>query len=237
MARAASKRTKGDPATARALASEALEAKGRRLSPDERERHIVRAAVAFFAEHGFDGQTRELAKAMGATQPLIYRYFPTKEALIERVYQEVFVGHFKPSWEGLIEDETLPVRQRLTAFYQDYAGIILSYEWVRLFMFSGLRGLDFNTRYLGTLRERIFPRVIDQLRRAYGRPRVADHPPTQTEIETIWGLHAAIYYLGVRQHIYHLPVPADLNAVIAGKIDGLFDGVEAMLHPATPGSR
>ncbi|WP_455722275.1 TetR family transcriptional regulator [Xanthobacter autotrophicus] len=61
----------------------------RRLSPAERERDIVAGAVAFFAEHGFDGATRDLARRLGITQPLLYRYFPGKDALLDRVYQEV----------------------------------------------------------------------------------------------------------------------------------------------------
>ena len=59
--------------------------KGRRnMRAAERERFIVDEAVKFFfAEHGFGGQTRELAKRMGITHSAIYRHFPSKEALIE----------------------------------------------------------------------------------------------------------------------------------------------------------
>ena len=51
------------------------------MPPGEREAQIVAEAVRFFAETGFEGQTRELAARLGITQPLLYRYFPTKEAL------------------------------------------------------------------------------------------------------------------------------------------------------------
>ena len=72
----------------------------KRLQPFDRERLIVEAAVRFFAENGFEGQTRKLAASLGITQPLLYRYFPSKEALIERVYQEVFIGRWNPDWEA-----------------------------------------------------------------------------------------------------------------------------------------
>lgn len=68
----------------------------RRMKREERDREIAQAAVAFFAEVGFDGDTRELARRLGVTQSLIFRYFPTKAALIERVYQEVYVGRWNP---------------------------------------------------------------------------------------------------------------------------------------------
>jgi AcrR family transcriptional regulator len=204
----------------------------KRLPPDERERLIARAAVRFFAEHGFEGQTRELARRIGITQPLLYRYFPSKEALIERVYQEVFVGHWDPRWEALIEDRKIPLRERLLRFYQDYARAILSYEWVRLFTFSGLKGLDLNARYLQLLHDRIFPRVVAEVRHAYGRPSPQEVPIGEAETEIVWSLHAAIFYLGVRRWIYDLPIPEDLDRAVADKVAAFLDGAPAVMAPA-----
>jgi len=73
-------------------------AKRRRLSPTVREQQIVDEAIQFFAEVGFGGRTRELAKRIGITQPLLYRYFPTKEELIDRVFDEVFVQPLDRGW-------------------------------------------------------------------------------------------------------------------------------------------
>lgn len=208
-----------------------------RLPPDQREKLIAEAAVQFFAEHGFEGQTRALARRLGITQPLLYRYFPSKEALIERVYQEVFVGHWKPEWETLLANRHLPLRERLLRFYRDYAEAILSYEWVRLFMFSGLRGLDLNARYLQLLRERIFPRVVAEVRHAYGRPSPEAVPVGEAEIEIVWSLHAAIFYLGVRRWIYGLPIPTDLDRAIADKVAAFLEGAPAVMAPAAAPSR
>ena len=49
------------------------------------EKMIVEEAIRFFAEAGFAGQTRELARRLDVTQPLLFQYFPTKDDLIERV--------------------------------------------------------------------------------------------------------------------------------------------------------
>ena len=68
----------------------------RRLDPEDREREIVEGAVAFFAEVGFDGGLRDLAKRLGMTHQNLFRYFPTKEALIERVYKEVYLNRWQP---------------------------------------------------------------------------------------------------------------------------------------------
>jgi AcrR family transcriptional regulator len=47
--------------------------KRQRLSKDQRRQAIVEAAAALFAERGFRGvTTRELAKAVGVTEPVLY---------------------------------------------------------------------------------------------------------------------------------------------------------------------
>jgi AcrR family transcriptional regulator len=55
---------------------------GVRLSADERRQAIVDAVRGVFAEKGFDGTTtRELAKAAGVSEALLYKHFPSKESL------------------------------------------------------------------------------------------------------------------------------------------------------------
>jgi AcrR family transcriptional regulator len=203
--------------------------KARRLSPADREKSIAAAAVTFFAERGFEGQTRELAATLGITQPLLYRYFPSKEALIERVYQEVFVGRWDPAWDEMISDRTVCLEDRLVGFYSSYAKVILTPEWVRLFMFSGLKGLDFTGRYLKMLRERIFERIIAEIRDAFARPAIADCPVSDVEIEMIWALHASIFYLGVRQYIYGMPMTVPVDEIIEAKIRTFLHGIPAVL--------
>ncbi len=71
----------------------------------EREKVILESAIRFFAEHGFEGQQRELAKRIGITHSAIYRHFPSKEALVERVYEHVYLGSWQKHWGDLIQDE------------------------------------------------------------------------------------------------------------------------------------
>lgn len=197
----------------------------RRLEPKEREQEIVRGAVAFFAEFGFDGSTRELAVRLGITQPLLYRYFPSKEALLDRVYEEVYVNRWNKDWETRLRDRSVPLEDRMIRFYQDYAKVILSYEWVRLFMFAGLKGLDFNARYLAFLRTAAFDLVAREIRFENGLP--IEGPILDEEVELIWGLHAAIFYLGVRKFIYGMPAPTDLDADLALRVRAFLRGVPA----------
>ena len=53
-----------------------------RLSAVARKEAIVEAVQDVFAEKGFDGTTtRELAKAAGVSEALLYKHFPSKESL------------------------------------------------------------------------------------------------------------------------------------------------------------
>ncbi|MGU7772612.1 TetR/AcrR family transcriptional regulator [Burkholderia sp. MR1-5-21] len=212
---------------------------GRRLTPEARERQIVEKAVEHFATHGFSGSTRELARQIGVTQPLLYRYFPSKEALIDRVYDEVYT--WNPEWEKLIADRSIPLQERLVTFYRSYAQTILRREWIRTFIFAGLSREGFNTRYLSRLRERVFLPVLRELRHAYDIVTPASAAQRDAEIELIWSLHASIFYLGVRKWVYGLPVPDDLDTEIERQIDAFLHGTPAALKQlaggGAPGAR
>src|SRR5262245_23955431 len=53
-----------------------------KLSAEERRAAIIKAVQKLFAEKGFHGTTtRELAKAAGISEALLFKHFPNKEAL------------------------------------------------------------------------------------------------------------------------------------------------------------
>jgi len=59
-----------------------------RLNAQQRRAAIVDAAVRLFAERGFRGvTTRELAAAVGVTEPVLYRHFANKRALYDAIIQ------------------------------------------------------------------------------------------------------------------------------------------------------
>ncbi|MFB9125765.1 TetR/AcrR family transcriptional regulator [Paraburkholderia dipogonis] len=200
---------------------------GRRLAPEEREQQIVDKAIDHFATHGFSGSTRELAKQIGVTQPLLYRYFPSKEALIDRVYNEVY--QWDPAWEKLIADRSIPLQERLCTLYTAYSHVILRREWIRTFIFAGLTREGINTRYLDKLRERVFRPVMNEIRETYKLPTPTSAAAQEAELELIWSLHASIFYIGMRKWVYGLPVPRDLDAHVERQIDAFLNGTPAAL--------
>ena len=205
-----------------------------RLPRAERERQIVQEAIKFFAEVGFAGDTRELAKRLKVTHPLLFRYFPSKDALIERVYQEVYIGRWNPYWELIIADRSLPIRTRMMQFYKLYAKTILAYEWVRLFMFSGLKGADMNRRWFALVGERIVAPICHEIRAAYALPDPSRVPLSEAELELVWGVNSRVFYFGVRKYVYGMQVPSDLDALIEAEVNTFFDGVVSTLKRAIP---
>jgi AcrR family transcriptional regulator len=182
----------------------------------------VQGAIEFFADVGFSGDTRQLARRLHITHPLLFRYFGTKEGLLERVYEEVYMRRWNTSWEESIRDRSIPLRERMSRVYNDYARAILSYEWVRIFLYSGLRDANVHRRILQALRERIFVPICAELRHDLGLPGTDALPPTEKELELIWASHYVIFYYGVRKWVYHSPVPADVRQFIELHLDAFF---------------
>jgi AcrR family transcriptional regulator len=201
----------------------------KRMKREDRDREIAAAAVAFFAEVGFDGDTRELARRLGVTQSLIFRYFPSKAALIERVYQEVYVGRWNPYWETIIADRSVPLEDRLIRLYKDYSRISLTYDWVRIFMFSGLKGEDINTRYLKFLRSRILEPIAIEVRAELGLPPPEELPLKISEIELAWGINSRIFYLGQRKWIFNMPLDLDIDTIIEHTIITYLSGAKTVV--------
>ncbi len=172
----------------------------RRMSVAERERHIVDGAIRFFAEHGFDAQLRDLAKAIGVTHTLVYHYFPTKQALVDRVYLEVFEGRWKREWETLLDQRKLDVEDKLVQFYVDYARTVLTREFVRIIVFSGLSDHSITDRFFELLAKRLFPRLVRETRRY--RQCNSRAKPTAREHELLMGLHGGVFYGGMRCFVY-----------------------------------
>src|SRR5271154_3317591 len=113
--------------------------KQKRLSPDDRRREFVAKATEFFSEEGFGGGTRDLARRLGVTQPLLYRYFPSKDDLIKEVYRTVYLEPFDAGWDKLLADRTRPLPERLKEFYEAYTGVIFSRTWLRIYFYSCLK--------------------------------------------------------------------------------------------------
>ena len=172
----------------------------RRMNIADRKRQLLDQAIQYFAKHGIDGQLRNLTKELGVTHTLLYHYFPTKDALIQEVYKEVFESRWKPEWEELLDDPELTPEEKFNAFYLDYTNTVLTYDFVRILIFSGLSDQSISDRFFELLRSRLLPRLIRETRKYCKRP--VEQKPTERELEFLMGLHGGIFYIGMRRWIY-----------------------------------
>jgi AcrR family transcriptional regulator len=208
----------------------APEQRRRRLEPEDREREIIDGAIAFFAEVGFDGGLRDLAKRLGITHQNVFRYFPTKEALIERVYKEVYLSRWQPEWEIILHDTAQPLESRLVTFYESYFPMIYRYDWVRIFVFAGLRGVSITQRYLNLIQKKVVEPLGFDLRRLAGLEEHPDRALSAGELEIAWSLHGDLLYLAIRRWVYNMKAPQDVRPFIRGAVIRFLEGAPAAMR-------
>jgi AcrR family transcriptional regulator len=196
-----------------------------RLAPGERERQIIDGAIAYFSEVGFSGQTRELSSRLGITQPLLYRYFANKQALIERVYKTVFEGRWNPAWIALLQDRSLPLRDRLIEFYRQYSKATYRPDWIRIYLHAGLSNPALNRRYIQLVRRELLPEYCREVRHACGLPDT-DVEVCEEEIEFVWSLHGGIFYQAMREHVYKTRIKVDFMAHVGFAVDNFLAGAK-----------
>jgi AcrR family transcriptional regulator len=208
-----------------------------RLSPEQRESQIVTAAIEFFSRRGLDAQIRDLAKEIGMAHTLLYHYFPTKQALIDRVYDELFMGRWKPDWEQLL-DTPMPIEEKFCTLYESYLPTILTPEWMRIIVGSGLSDGVIPNRYFAMMNQRFFPKLIRETRKAFGSKSKAK--TSVREQGLLMGLHGGlIYSLGIWPHVYGQPFagmnnPSDVKLIIRDRVKAYLLLAPEVVVGATP---
>lgn len=208
-----------------------VRAKRKRLSAADRRSEFVTKATELFAEEGFGGGTRALARKLGVTQPLLYRYFPSKDDLIREVYRKVYLEPLEIGWEKLLSDRSRPLRVRLQEFYEAYTDAIFNRRWLRIYLYSGLKGLDINRWYVCMVKDKILTRILRECRHDAGL--ATQNKPSAAELELAWVFHGGIFYYGVRKYIYEAPVLDDKSRMISDALDIFLAGFERMAESAT----
>ena len=204
---------------------------GRRAHGRAREQSILDAAADLFSETGLDATTRELAARLGITQPLLYRYFESKERLVERVLDHAVPFDWGAQWATLPADPSLPLRERLASFFLAYSDQVLTCRRVRLLMYSGLKRVGMAAEVLQGFRARAVDHVLVEL--GVDGVRVAEAMPHHRERSLACGLHDGVFALAVRRHVLDVAGAADLGGAIEAQVDHF---LQIVLPVAWPGS-
>jgi AcrR family transcriptional regulator len=193
------------------------------MAPDQRKRMIIDAAISFFARNGLSAQIRDLAKNIGVSQALIFKYFESKENLVECVYKEIFLDHWNGAWESELKDRKVPFRERLTRFYLQYMDVINDYNWIRICFQASLSNEDLTRRYINEYLNTVLETIALEVRAEGGSNSKAK--PTAWEMEKAWIAHSCIAYYSVRNNVHQTSVMADPCEYVCRIIDTVLPGL------------
>jgi AcrR family transcriptional regulator len=212
--------------------------RARRLPAGERRATILREASFFFAKEGFSASTRDLADRLGVRQALLYKYYDSKESLLQAIFDHVFADRLVMDWADVLKDHAQPLADRLKAFYARYTrdedGICL-----RLFLRATLNGWPLPLELSKVLTDKFIAPLVDELRQLSALPSLAQKPLMDGERELVFGLHSAILFYCMRREIYAAFAPVEGEQVIDLHVRAFLDGVDPMLqglHRASGGT-
>jgi AcrR family transcriptional regulator len=205
-------------------------AAGMRLDPVVRRQQILDAAISYFAEAGFGVQTRELSRRLGVSQPLLYRYFPSKQDLISAVFEAVFMSQWRDEWIVELQNRKVPLRERLLAFYLQYAGATYRPEWIRIYMYAGLADMDLNRNYLALVRKKLLVVMCSEFRHTFiPKAKAENLPPISArEIELLWTLHGGMFYWAIRRNIFNIKSVTPFETRTTDAIDLFLAGAQEL---------
>jgi AcrR family transcriptional regulator len=199
----------------------------KRLPRREREKQILDTAADFFAENGLTAQTRRLAEECGVSQRLLYRFFPTKQDLLEAVYREEILGPFKMAWFAGLQDRARPVEERMNAFYREYLDAVLTRRWLRLFLYASLAEAGMAPEYISA----VIKQLMEVLVREVAAEKKIDLPDEAAALHEMgWTLHGAISHYAIRRHVYHTSEVLPEDKVIAMQVRTFIAGFDSMVQ-------
>jgi len=193
------------------------------MAPQLRKKMILDAAISFFAQYGLSAQIRDLARNIGVSQALIFKYFESKENLLESVYQAIFLDHWNDDWEIELKDRSIPLRDRMVRFYLQYIEVINDYNWIRICLQASLSNEDLTRRYINRYLNRILEIVAIESRIESGSK--SRRKPTAWEMEKAWVAHSAIAYYSIRNNVHQTSVMPDPADYVPRIIDVILPGL------------
>jgi AcrR family transcriptional regulator len=199
------------------------------MAPADRKAMILARASDFFAEYGLTAQTRALANACGVAQRLLYRYFPSKAALVAEVYEEAIVAPFKAVWLVQLKDRSQPFEQRLAQFYQNYSDAVLTRKWLRLFLYASLAEARMAPDYI----QAIIIEMLETIALEAAADQRVELPRDAALLHEIaWVLHGAVSHYAIRRHLYAASQSVAEDRVLALHIRCFLSGFAATVADA-----
>lgn len=186
----------------------------KRAKRGERRELIIEGAHKIFSEHGFSASTRDIAASLGVTQALLYKYFASKDALIEAVFEARYAhGRYMPDAE-ILADTSRPLEERVTSFYGAMFDFLRDGS-LRLFIRSALDGYAAHDIYANELiRGSIMP-LVEALRAELGLAAISERALSDAEYEVAMAQHGGTVFIAIRNLVYERGPRLDVKDAIA----------------------
>jgi hypothetical protein len=106
---------------------------------------------------------------------------------------------------------------------------VFEHDWVRIFVFSGMKSFDITGRYLEIVRNEIIEPACDEMRAELKLPDSTAVPLSEREVELFWGLHGRIFYMAIRRFVYGTPTPVRLDDIVRDAVRSFIAGSRMLL--------
>jgi hypothetical protein len=159
-------------------------------------------------------------------------------SLLAEVTEQAILASFKAVWLVRLADRDVPIQQRLCSFYEDYYVVVLSRQWLRLFLFGGLDGSGMAPAYI----DGIIKKLLELIVREAADACHVELPANNARLHEIgWVLHGAVSHLAIRQHVYcasQAVPPAEILALhVSMFLAGLPAAAGTTVRPARNNAR
>lgn len=201
-----------------------------RLSAGERRQAIIEASSKLFAERGFRGvTTREIAQAVGVSEPVLYQHFQTKQdlyqAIIESISEQVRC-RFEPALAAASEYD----RDDRTILTQIATNISLWHDedptLSRLLVFSALEGQEFSDLFFAKHAAPQFDLLKQYFEHRIERGTFRSVNPAAAA----WAFIGMIAHHSMVRHYHHFdPYPQPKEELIAQMVDLFLHGLQQQI--------
>ena len=155
-----------------------------RMSGDMRREQILQTAVELFSKHGFRGTTtKEIARASGVSEAMVFKHFITKDGLYDAILDnKACQGEMQFPWhEDSVIRKAMDERDDFSVFYNLALNAMNKHQsdsgFLRLLFFSALEEHDLADRFFKEFVTKIYEFISSYIEKRQKERAMRDIEP------------------------------------------------------------